>query len=128
MGYFTIGLFYAPKKGITTYVHRLVAQHFIPNPELKPQVNHKNTNKLDNNVNNLEWATRSENIQHALGEGLFNPIKGESHHKTSLKASEVIDMRAFHKNGYTQKWISEKFNINRNTLKGILNRSNWKHI
>lgn len=52
------------------YLHRILAEAFIPNPEHKRTVNHKDGNKLNNNLSNLEWATHSENISHAHRTGL----------------------------------------------------------
>ena len=68
-GYFNVSLFKNGKyKAIG--IHRLVAIAFIPNPDNLPQVNHKDGNKHNNEVSNLEWATCSENISHAYNTGL----------------------------------------------------------
>ena len=68
--YCTVDLFKDGKHN-RHFVHRLVAQEFIPNPNNLPQVNHKDGNKLNNKVTNLEWITQSENVKHAYETNLI---------------------------------------------------------
>lgn len=67
-GYYRIGLTNNGKQRLV-FVHRLVAAAFISNPENKPYINHKDCNRLNNNVNNLEWCTQSENVRYAYALG-----------------------------------------------------------
>ena len=81
------------KKSYTKYVHILVATAFIPNVENKPTVNHKNGNKADNEVENLEWATYTEQMEHAVKTGLIK--KGEKHplYGRSLASETIYKMK-----------------------------------
>lgn len=77
-GYLTI-VFKVKQVAHNRLVHRLVAEAFIENPEVKPEVNHKDGDKSNNSVSNLEWCTSSENKRHALDTGIktYNiPTKG----------------------------------------------------
>lgn len=63
-GYLHLGLTNKNKQRITKDIHRLVAEAFIPNPNNLPQVNHKDENKQNNNINNLEWCSNKYNINY----------------------------------------------------------------
>lgn len=61
-------------------VHRLVALAFIPNPENKPEINHIDGNKYNNDLSNLEWCTHKENINHAIRTGLMTNNHSRTNH------------------------------------------------
>lgn len=85
-GYTTVGLSYRNKYKLFT-LHRLLALHFIPNPENKPQVNHIDGNKLNNKLSNLEWVTNKENTKHAHVNGLCprTDSQNKNCHKSAVK-------------------------------------------
>ena len=111
-------------------MHRLMAIHFIPNPENKPDVNHKNGIKTDNRVENLEWCTKSENSQHASKSGLLKIHKGEDSVRSKLNEEQVLKIRElFNQNPKINKSsLAREFKIGNTTLHHILKRNTWKHI
>lgn len=112
-GYLTVDLS-KEHKVKTISIHRLVAKAFIENPKDLPQVNHKNGNKMDNRVENLEWVTSSENRKHSFDTGLQKSrakrIRCKQLDMTfegSYKAAEYINEKDF-KNSKRVKSMSAK--------------------
>lgn len=112
-------------------VHVLVARAFVPNPQNKPIVNHKDGNKLNNNDNNLEWSTHRENTIHASQMGLLNPVKGEDNKFSKL----TEDIVKYCRNVYIPKdkkfgalALSKKFGVSKTTMQSAINGESWKHV
>lgn len=108
-------------KNYTRLIHRLVAEAFIPNPENKPQINHKNGDKTDNRVKNLEWVTASENEKHSYkvlhkkankaGLGKFGKDSPSSKPVVQIKDGKIVGeyeglMDAYRKTGINYRYIS----------------------
>lgn len=115
-------------------MHRLLAIHFIPNLENKPQVNHKDGIKLNNSLSNLEWVTHQENAIHAYKNGLTpkppgNNKKGIEIYNAKVTESEVMDIRRLFADGkYTQKELGIIYGMTRSGIQRITKRITWKHI
>lgn len=137
-GYFVVSLCVngIPRK---CYVHRLIAEAFIPNKENKRTVNHIDGIKTNNNIENLEWATYSENNKHAFDTGLKTGLganangnhQGESHPRTKLKESDVRYIRInSRKNGgqFTNRQLANKFGVCMSNVSEIINLKKWKHV
>ena len=107
-------------------VHRLVSEHFIDNPEYKLQVNHLNGDKTDNVIENLEWVSHRENLDHAIKNNLT--LKGEENRNSKLKDVDVIKIHSMLQNGITTKELSETYNVSYSTIDGIRTNRYWKHL
>ena len=111
-GYLTVDLS-KEHKVKTVSIHRLVAIAFVDNPENKEQVNHKNGNKTDNRVENLEWVTSSENRLHAFRTNLQNV----NHLKKKVRCKQ-LDM-VFSSSYEAAEYINDKYFQNSKQVKNI---------
>lgn len=102
--------------------HRLVALTFIDNPKNKAEVNHKDGNKNNNNVENLEWVTRQENSLHSTR--VLKKNVGESHGNTKLKVKDVIKIKELLQE-YTPKQVSDKLNLKYHLVYDIKRGKTW---
>lgn len=132
-GYLRVG--FGRKKDV--YIHRLVAQAFIPNPDNKPQVNHKDMNKKNNSVENLEWCTQKENNVHSYetrcvsNEFMRIIATCENHKISALKRrrftlKQVNEIRTLLSLGVSHKKISEIFNCSRQLIDTISKNKDYE--
>jgi hypothetical protein len=115
----------------TLCIHRLVLETFISDRPYKMQCDHKDGNKFNNKLNNLEWVTCSENEKRAyrLGLKIAPKLRGEQHGMAKLKEGDVIAIRKLHQKGLTQKDIAKKFNnVGKRHIFKIISKEVWKHL
>ncbi|WP_298061776.1 HNH endonuclease signature motif containing protein [uncultured Rikenella sp.] len=106
------------------FVHRLVAEKYLENKDNKPQINHKDGNKLNNSIYNLEFVTNQENRNHAIKNGLH--LCGEKCSYSKLKEKEVIYI--LNNLQKTNSELSKMFNVSRATINDIRKGKTWKHL
>lgn len=118
-------------RGVETecLIHRLVAVAFVPNPDGKPEVNHLDADKKNNTADNLEWATRSENMKHAAAAGVLAPVdnRGEKNGQAKLTTDQVLQIRAM-RGAQTQTHLAEVFGVSRRTIGMIFSGARWPHV
>jgi hypothetical protein len=120
-GYVQVVL-YSNGTGRRFLIHRLVAIHFIPNPNQCPQVNHKDGNKINNVVSNLEWCTASENNSHAVR---LLALHGESRYNCKLTDEQVRSIRS---DVRTQREIAAHYRIAQSGVGRIKSGKIWSWV
>lgn len=124
--------FYKDAKSIRRGAHQMVALAFIPNPDNKPFINHKNGIKTDNRVENLEWCTPEYNEKHATYNGL--KASGSKNGWSKLDEKDVLDIRKKYVKGINQynpgtgKHLRDKYKISNTHLIRIVDGVLWKQV
>lgn len=121
-GYLHVRLAGDDKKDISIEIHRLVAKHFIPNPNNLTEINHLK-GKSNNRADALEWTTRTDNLLHAHRHGLKKGRKGEPIKK--LSEDEVLKIFS---STLPQRQIAKKFNVSRTCISSIKTGHRWSNI
>lgn len=113
-------------KGRIEYVHRIVAMEHIPNPNNLPQVNHLNLNKTDNNVNNLEWCTLKQNVNHGWKNGAFDNLVNKIRKLSWEQAEEIRKRYKANTREGSYRRLANDYNVNIKTIFQIVNFELYK--
>jgi len=130
-GYYRIKLYNNTKKTKTISTHRLVALTYLNNPNNYLEINHIDGNKTNNNVTNLEWCSKEQNVKHAYDTGLKKRENyvGEACVFSKLTEQQVLSIREEYKTGTTSyPKLSKKYNTVIGNIESIINRKTWKHV
>lgn len=120
-GYLTVVICVNGKRS-TQYVHRIIATTFHAKPADKTEVNHKNGKVLENQESNLEWVTRSENLEHAVENGLITTGN------VKLTQHEVSEIKLLIYEGLSNPAIGHQFGVDKATIRNIRIGKSWTHV
>ena len=112
-------------------VHRLVASHFVKNPNNNPIVNHIDGNKENNHYKNLEWVTYKENSLHAVNTGLIiYTNSGERSNLSVLSDKQAREIRDYYENGgtLTSREMAKVYSVDKSTILRIKNNKTFKNV
>ena len=112
-------------------IHKAVAYTFLSNPDNLPEVNHKDGNRTNNTVGNLEWCTSHHNQQHKYDSGHFdrNKISGENNHASKLTWENVRYIRENYQRGVRGKGLkslAKTFGVSDAVIKCIVDNKTWR--
>jgi len=135
-GYFAVNLFNRGVREGSVKIHRLVAEYYLQKVEGKKCVNHKDGNKENNNVENLEWCTYSENTKHAYDTGLLKPchklrgvpkyhLRGSLSQNAKINENDVLKIRS---SNLQRSELAKQYNLSWTSINAIIKRKSWAHI
>lgn len=108
------------------FVHRIVALAFLSNEDNLPVVNHKDGNKANNSVENLEWCTVQHNNSHARENGLLKTLRGEDCPYSKITEQQALEI--IKSKDKSNKHFCEKFQLSQAQVSRIKNGSRWGHL
>lgn len=123
--------FVTPHGRVDRYVQRLVAASWLDNPHNLDTVNHKNHDRSDNSVSNLEWMSRSDNTKHSFTNTkprVEPDRKGEKHPGSKLTTANVIEIKRKIALGIPQNYIADLYNVSHSLINAINVGRAWTHI
>jgi hypothetical protein len=125
-GYLTVGLKNGQRVS-TAFVHRLVAEAFLGPCPAGLEVNHKNRDKTDPRLENLEYVTHVENIRHSYRTGRRHSA-GETNGHAKLTEAEVRTIRALRARGVPIREVASRYSVTQSTISVVASRRTWRHV
>lgn len=105
-------------------IHRLIALTFLGEPEIPLTVNHKDGNKLNNDLSNLEWATLAENTRHQWAKGLVD-LRGSKHPSSKLKESDIEFIRT---SSISVQELAARYGVSTSAIYKVRQGVNWRSV